>query len=185
LAARSAGLGPPSPRFLAHAERLREAATRGPVLDLASGRGRHAIAAARLGATVVALDRNADFLSALRTAASRDELPVHVVRADLEAGHAIPLRDGAFGVVMVFRYLHRPLARSIERLLSPGGLLLYETFSEAQRDLEGGPNDPAFLLSEGELPTLFEGLQTLDYGEEVRGDPASEAVAWLLARRPF
>jgi hypothetical protein len=86
---------------------------------------------------------------------------------------------------MVFRYLHRPLARSIERLLLPGGLLLYETFSEAQRDLEGGPNDPAFLLSEGELPTLFEGLQTLDYGEEVRGDPASEAVAWLLARRPL
>ena len=50
------------------------------------------------------------------------------------------------GAILVFRFLHRPLAQDIERVLAPGGLLLYETFTTQQRELERGPRNAAFLL---------------------------------------
>ena len=48
----------PSPWFTAHAARVQAGAALGPVVDLASGRGRHALAAAELGACTVAMDRD-------------------------------------------------------------------------------------------------------------------------------
>lgn len=175
-----------SPWFVAHREAVALAAQRGPIVDLACGRGRHSLACAAQGLATVGIDRNAGFLAAQREAATSDGAPCPaLVRADLEAGHAIPLVDGAAGVVLVFRYLHRPLAPEIERILAPGGLLLYETFTHAQADLPGGPSRAAFLLADDELPGLFPGLECLAHEQALRGTPAmTEAVASLAARRP-
>lgn len=170
----------PARFLLAHERALREAAALGPVLDLACGRGRNALAAARLGARVVAIDRSAAALAALRCAAAEQALPVAVVRADLEADPGLPLRAGAFGAVLVFRFLYRPLAGAIAALLRPGGLLLYETFTHHQRDLPQGPSNPAFLLGDGELPTLFPELAVLTFRE---GVTEGLALAGLAARR--
>jgi SAM-dependent methyltransferase len=151
------------------------------VLDLACGRGRHVLAVRRAGGRVVAMDRSAEALRALRAAAGGpDVLPV---RTDLEDGHGIPARDAAFGAVLVFRYLHRPLAPEIERVLRPGGLLLYETFTAHQRDLPHGPGNPDFLLEPGELPTLFPGLVVLAHEETCTPGPRPEHLARLAARR--
>ncbi len=176
----------PSPFFSAHRDALCSAAAHGPVLDLACGSGRHALAAARLGIAAVGVDRSPTALRALLQAARAERLHAWAVRADLEAGAGIPLAPGRFGAVLVFRYLWRPLAPAIETLLQPGGILLYETFTWRQRNLPYGPGNAEFLLRDGELPQLFPGLRVEAFEERERHDADGRAwhLASLLARMP-
>ncbi len=175
-----AALPQPAAFFLANRERVRAAGRLGPIVDLACGRGRNALATAALGARCVAVDRNPNFLGALRATGEEHRLNLEIVRADLETEHGIPLRSESCGAVLVFRFLYRPLAPAVEALLCPGGLLLYETFTLRQRELGGGPRNPAFLLEDGELPTLFPGLEVVIHEEVV----ADAATARLVARKP-
>ena len=181
---RAHGGARPSPHLLAHLDRLRAAAALGPVLDLACGRGRHAIALAEAGVGVLAIDRDPEAIAALAGAARARCLRVQPLRADLETPHGIPVRAGSCGAILVFRFLFRALAPAIAEALAPGGLLLYETFTIDQRSLPQGPRNPAFLLERGELPRLFPGLEVLDAWEGIRGGLEPEAVASLCARRP-
>ena len=171
---------PPSP-FLAEA--WSRGAPEGPVLDLACGRGRHARWLAARGEAVVALDRDAAALGALRGPPGPGSR-CWVVRADLERGAGIPARDGAFGAVVVFRYLHRALAAEIERVLRPGGWLVYETFTRRQAAYAHGPSRPEFLLESGEILLLFPGLRMIHFEELVTEGERPEALARLLARKP-
>ena len=176
--------GPPSAFFVRHREALAESAALGPAADVACGRGRHALALGRAGASVVALDRSGSALAGLAAAALRERLPVHPVRADLEAAPHVPLRPARCGAVIVTRYLHRPLCPALAAVLAPGGLLLYETFTRAQAELPYGPENPAFLLRRGELPGLFPTLEVLEHEEGLFEDGRRWALARLLARRP-
>jgi SAM-dependent methyltransferase len=180
-----AARGRPSAFFSAHLERVIEAAGRGPVLDLACGRGRHALVLAERGISVVALDRNRDHLDALARAARGLPGAIALVESDLESGAPPSLAQAPFPVVLVFRYLHRPLMRWIAGLLEPGGLLVYETFTRAQRRLGWGPARDTFLLESGELPTLFPTLEPLVYEEGPSDEPRPAETARLLARRPM
>jgi SAM-dependent methyltransferase len=175
---------PPSPFFLEQLAALDHAARSGPVVDLACGRGRHALAAADRGARVIALDRNAEFLAALQTHARARAAAVACIRVDLEATPIIPLQPESCGVILVFRFLYRPLAPEIEAALRPGGLLLYETFTRTQLDFDTGPRNPAFLLAPGELPTLFPGLTAIATWEGIDRSRKPTAVARLAARKP-
>ena len=87
-------------------------------------------------------------------------------------------------MILVFRFLFRPLAPAIVEALAPGGLLLYETFTIHQRDLGEGPRNPAFLLHDGELPELFARLETASHWEGLTPGPAPQALARLAARKP-
>ncbi len=174
----------PASLLLAELERLRAAAALGPVLDLACGGGRNALAVARSGVCVLALDRDRARLAALAHAAGESRLRVLPVRADLEAARGIPLASASCGAVLVFRYLHRPLVAEILRVLHPGGLLLYETFTLHQREVAEHPRNTAFLLEPGELPGLFPGLEVLGDEEAIVRAPRPEAVARLVARKP-
>ena len=174
--------GEPSAHLLAELPRLRAAAALGPVVELACGRGRNALALARAGIPTLGIDRDRDALRALREAARGAR--VSALCADLETPQGIPLRPGTCGAILVFRFLFRPLARAIEAALAPGGLLLYETFTVHQRSLAGGPSKPAFLLDPGELPGLFPGLEPLAHWEGVVETPWPQARARLSARRP-
>jgi SAM-dependent methyltransferase len=152
----------------------------GWILDLACGSGRNAAPLARARGRVVGIDRDPEALHVLLLQA-----PAACVRADLEAGGGIPLASGTCGAVLVFRFLFRPLAAEIERVLAPGGLLLYETFTQRQRDLGHGPRNPAFLLAPGELCALFPALEPLAYDEGLREGERPSATARLAARKPL
>jgi SAM-dependent methyltransferase len=178
-------LDPPSDFLTQQRARVCEAAGRGAVVDLACGRGRNALHVAGWGLRVMGIDRNPGFLTELRQRASDAERDVAAVRADLEGAGGLPLAPASCGVLLVFRYLHRPLAPQLADALAPGGLLLYETFTRHQRELGHGPRNPAFLLAEEELPRLFAPLEILEHGEGLRGAPRPSALAWLAARRPI
>jgi tellurite methyltransferase len=163
---------------------LVEAGAKGPVLDLACGRGRHALAAAALGLDVVAIDRNAELLTELARAGRALPGRIETFALDLETEvPPVPPRT-PFAAILVFRYLHRPLAPAIESWLAPDGLLLYETFTLAQRSLGWGPSRATFLLEPGELPRLFPGLVVERFEEGLTREASPAQTARLRARRP-
>jgi SAM-dependent methyltransferase len=177
---------PPSRFFEEHVAKLREAARLGPVVDLACGRGRHAVAAAMAGARVIGFDRDQASLVHLRATARERGLPIVATRTDLEAGYGIPVKSASCGAILVFRFLFRPLATAIRDALAPGGLLLYESYTTHQPRLGSRPRNPAFLLRDGELLELFEtlpGLEIFDYWEGWARSREPEAVARLAAQR--
>ena len=131
----------PSPWIVRFAHLVPREAT---VLDLACGHGRHARFFAGRGARVLALDRDADALSALAGIRGVDTRV-----ADLEAG-GWPLGDECFDAIVVTNYLHRPLFAPMLAALAPDGALLYETFA-AGNEAYGRPSNPAFLLERNEL----------------------------------
>ncbi len=180
--------GPPSAFFREHESRLLASRSIGPTLDLACGRGRHALAAADLGLSVVALDRNRDALESLARITPRPVEGgtgrIEIVCADLESPSRPKLEVASFGAVLVFRYLHRPLFGWIEELVGPGGFVLYETFTEAQTKLGWGPKRNDFLLRSGELAKLFPELVVEIYEEGPSNDDRSAQTARLLASRP-
>jgi len=169
---------------LEHMPELRAAAALGPVVDLACGKGRNALALASQGIDCLALDRSLESLKELRRAASSLPGRVTPLQCDLENPAELPFKAGACGAILVFRFLFRPLAPAIERSLAPGGLLLYETFTREQPTHGWGPRRPEFLLAPGELTALFRTLEILHHDEQPTSSPRPEASARLVARRP-
>jgi 2-polyprenyl-3-methyl-5-hydroxy-6-metoxy-1,4-benzoquinol methylase len=152
------------------------------VLDLACGEGRHALAAAALGGHVRAVDHDADKLASARELAAARGLSVEFECVDLEG----PWPDfGTYDAVLVFNYLDRVRMPAVLGCVGPGGVLIMETFLEAQRELGWGPTDAAHLLQPGELSQLVRPLEVV-HGREVLEPVDAErwrAVASVVARR--
>ena len=174
-----ADLERPSSWFAWHAHRI-HSGTR--VLDVACGSGRHALAAAQLGARVTGVDRDPDGLDAGRREAKSRQLDVKFIEADLEQEWPAL---GTFDLVMVFNYLDRLRMPRIVEAVAPGGLLLLEAFLEAQRAFGWGPQKDDHLLRSGELAKLVTPLTVLHGREVIEAvDNARwSAVASVLAQR--
>lgn len=151
-------------------------ATGGRALDLAMGRGRHALPLARAGFRVFGVDIRWEGVCDAMSAAAAEGLAIRGWCADLTQH---PLPRARFDLVLVTRYLQRDLFAPIREAVVPGGVVIYETFTSAQRALGTGPTSPDHLLEPDELRRAFEGFDVLFY-EEVA---SPEAVARIVARR--
>jgi tellurite methyltransferase len=147
-------------------------------LDIAMGRGRHAVLLARHGFETYGVDIDVEAVNDAMQTAAREGLRIRGWCADLTASR---LPEHAFDLVVVTRYLQRDLFPSIKASLRMGGCVLYETFTTAQRELGTGPRSPDHLLRPGELLTVFDGWDVMFYEEVER----PEAVARLVAQRRF
>jgi 2-polyprenyl-3-methyl-5-hydroxy-6-metoxy-1,4-benzoquinol methylase len=168
----------PSTWFLWHAHRIRRGDR---VVDLACGEGRHSVAAAESGAQVVAIDRDPVTLALARGRAQAAGLSMKWLELDLE-GEWPDL--GVFDAVLVFNYLDRAKMPRILQLVAPGGLLIMETFLEAQREAGWGPTSSAHLLRAGELARLVAPLKVVHGREALETLDAEHwrAVASVVAR---
>ena len=164
-------------RWLVDHQRLLPGA--GTALDVACGRGRNAIWLAQRGLETLAVDRDTTALQDLRAEAERLGLPLKTASIDLERGDG-RLPPAAFDVIVVVRYLHRPLFPVLTEAVRSGGVLVYETFTREQA-ARGRPTNPAFLLEPGELRTLVSPLEVL---VEREGDFEGKMLASVIARRP-
>ncbi len=149
----------------------------GTVLDVACGRGRHALLLASAGFDVRAIDRDPDAIAFLRATAGRLGLALACEVVDLETEPPPDLSQAAYDAVLVFNYLHRPLMPALRAAVKPGGRLFYETFT-AQQAERGHPRNPAFLLQPGELPILMAPLSVIRSRE---GDVAGRFIASVVA----
>jgi len=142
--------------------------TRGPVLDVASGSGRHSRLFVQNNIPVVAVDRDAQSIPGVR-----------FVKADLEDGSPWPFAGERFGAIVVANYLHRPLLALIAGALEEGGVLIYETFMLGN-ERYGRPSNPNFLLRPGELLQAFGALTVVAFEQ---GDTGKALVQRICVIR--
>jgi SAM-dependent methyltransferase len=91
-------------------------------LDVAMGRGRHAIVLARTGYRVFGVDLKHDNVHDAAARIAAEGWRLRAWCADLAAS---PLPAERFELVLVARYLQRDLFPALIRALTPGGVLLY------------------------------------------------------------
>jgi tellurite methyltransferase len=168
--------------FIEREARRARAARPGPgrALDLACGSGRAAVFLALEGWCVEGWDLDASALERARALAARHAADARFAQVDLE-GATPPEPPQPFDLIVVVRFLHRPLFPWIERALAPGGRLLYETFRDGQQRF-GPPRRERHLLRPGELLTAFPSL-VVERHEETP-EEAPPLLARLAARRP-
>jgi SAM-dependent methyltransferase len=150
----------------------------GRVLDLACGRGRHALYLAARGYFVEAVDRDAEALACLRGHAN-----VSARVADLEK-EQWPYDGERFAGIVVTNYLHRPLFPLLLAALSPAAVLIYETFA-AGNERFGKPRNPDHLLAPDELLETVRGkLRVIAFEDVIIEVPKPAAVQRICAIAP-
>lgn len=149
----------------------------GRALDVAMGASRHARVLASAGYRVFGVDIKHEAVREAMAALAHDGLAMRGWCADLTVSGLPP---GRFDLVVVTRFLQRDLFPSLIGALRLGGVILYETFTEAQRAHGRGPTSGEHLLKSGELPSYFSQIETLFYEETTEPD----ALARLAARAP-
>lgn len=167
----------PSGWLLENADLLRRG---GRVLDVACGRGRHALLLAGAGFDVTAIDRDAAAIARLRTTADRLGFPLTTDVIDLETDPPPSLGTGTYDAILCFKYLHRPLMPMVRAATKPGGRIFYETFTARQAE-RGHPKNPAFLLGDGELSQLMAPFTILRSRE---GETEQGFMAAVVAEGP-
>ncbi len=136
------GVDEPSPYLTDFLRRLKPQVRGGAVLDVGCGEGRHAIAAARLGYRVTAIDYEPLALARARRAAKeKGAAAVRFRRADV---FALPFADASFDIVLDYGCLHHQkksdwaaYRRSILRVLKPAGYYILSVFSPDFRMFRG------------------------------------------------
>jgi SAM-dependent methyltransferase len=149
----------------------------GLALDIACGAGRHGIYLAERGLRVVGVDSSWQGLARGRELASRKELTISWVQADL-GKFALP--TAAFDVILCFYYRDPKIYGQIRQALRPGGLLIYETYTLDQLRFATGPRNPAHLLEPAEVLRAFGDWDVILYRETWR----ERGLASIVARKP-
>jgi tellurite methyltransferase len=158
---------------------------RGVALDVAAGRGRNALALARAGHHVVAVDYSAEAMRLLAATARDAQLAIWPIVANLDNFH---LKDESLDAIVNINFLDRALFPKFERALRPGGVLIASTFLVDQAAI-GHPRDPRFLLGHGELRALAGSLEIEEYREGPvtysNGDRAFRGSMLARRRKPI
>jgi SAM-dependent methyltransferase len=137
---------------------------RGVVLDVACGYGRHARWFYERNHPLALVDRAQAAIEFIATALpARSIQTVEAVVADIEEG-PWPFEGRQFEAVIVTNYLWRPLLPTLLASLAPGGVLIYETFTQGNETV-GKPSRPDFLLRPGELLQVCQGLKVVAFEE--------------------
>ncbi len=146
----------------------------GRALDVACGRGANAFYLARKGLSVHAWDISQIAVDSM----------LEYQRTHLQLTNVIPqVRDvvehppepDAFDVIVVSRFLDRPLCAKLSASLKSGGVLFYQTFT-------AGLSNRDYLLRPNELPELFADLEScLSYESPL--DERGFSEAYFVGRK--
>lgn len=160
----------------------------GTVLDVATGRGRHALYLASKGFSIHGIDRDADALNELQQQAQAAGLSSITTECrDLELNPQQPpdLGTAMYDAILVFFYLYRPLFPRLVNALKPGGVIMYETFLLDNHIHRQHPRRKEFCLENNELLTHLQELRILHYDEGDHESSSGRAfTARMLAQKP-
>ncbi len=147
----------------------------GVVLDLACGAGRHSALLASLGYRILAVDQDISAIEPLKSDF------IQAQKLDLE-GSIWPLHGQQFSAIVATNYLYRPFLDELPKMLSEGGVLIYETFADGNAEF-GKPSNPNFLLNSGELLALAQrsGLTVIAYEDIYLDQPKPAMVQRICA----
>ena len=150
------------------------------LLDLACGYGQHSILAQKLGLRVTATDIDASKLINLKNFKN-----ITTVRVDIENKQNYWLfKNNFFDVILISKYLFRPILNNIFDSIKYDGYLLYETFSEENKKF-GKPNNPEYLLKQGELLNFSKKkkMKIIEYEEIIITQKHSKAIQRIFAKK--
>jgi hypothetical protein len=149
----------------------------GRALEVAGGAGRHSIWLASRGLDVTIADISAVGLAQARERAAEAGVMIRTLETDLQEA---PFPAGPWDLIVSVCYLWRPIYAAYPATLASGGILV--VIQPTKKNLERHDKPPAdFLLEEGELPRLVQGLEIVHYEEGWLADDRHDAV--LVARR--
>lgn len=149
----------------------------GRALDVAGGAGRNAIWLARRGLEVTVVDISETALAIACADAATAGVTLSTISLDLEV---VPLPRGPWDLVLSFHYLQRELFSQFPEVLAPGGLLVCVQATRSNLQRWEHPSE-RFLLEDGELAGLVEGLEVLRLEEGWLDEGHHDAR--LLARK--
>jgi len=146
----------------------------GNALDYASGLSGNGVFLAQQGFEVSAWDLSDIAVNKVNAYAHEKQLSLHAEKMDLE--NSVDKLKGEFDVIVVSFFLHRESLPILYKLLKPGGVLFYQTFSG--EPLNGiGPSRSAFRLRRGELLEVFSNMQLLSYREDCSSTGKNNVIA--------
>ncbi|MEA2111488.1 MAG: methyltransferase domain-containing protein [Campylobacterota bacterium] len=148
----------------------------GRALDIASGPGRNSMFLAEQGFKVDAVDISDTALSYLE---NREN--IRAVCADLDV---YELEEG-YDLIINCNFLDRALITQIKKALNIDGIILFETFVEANGEEFHMPSNESYHLHVNELLEMFRDFEVICYEEKVdinlRGEKVK--IASLVARK--
>lgn len=152
------------------------------VLDLACGNGHNGLVLKQHNIDVLFADIQQTHLDHLVTYENINQSNVWCADFESETKiDAVKLSKMQLQGVIVFRYLHRPLFDALKRSVKSGGFVIYETFTEQNKQF-GRPNRDQFLLKKDELKTLFKDWDILFYFEGIKQSP-DRAIAQVVCKK--
>ncbi len=150
-------------------------ACKGKALEIACGTGANSIFLAKKGFRVVAIDISEVAINKARLQAKREGVE-HLLRFKPMDVRAFGFMPEQYSIVLSFYFLDRSLFRRMERSLSKGGVLIFETYNYKYLDLN--PTfDPRYVLNKNELLKSFSGLELLYYSE-------TSFITTFVAKKP-
>lgn len=181
IAARDYALNPFEVAALGH--------LKGDVLDLGCGLGNLALAAARRGARVTALDACAAAVENLRQLARTEGLAVEAMRRDLRAWRPEREWDGVacIGLLMFFAPADaRAGIGAIRSAVRAGGVAVVNALVEGTTYFDMFDADAHCLFEEGELERAFDGWTLLASTRDTFAAPRGTVKRFetVIARRP-
>lgn len=148
------------------------------------GEGRNALYLAAQGYRVTGIDISYPAVAKCLRQARQKGLVIGGIVADLER---FPIKENEYDLMVNFYYLQRDLIPQIKAGLKPGGMVVFETYTQEQTRY-GHPLNPDYLLKPNELLDLFRGMRVLVYRELVvsseRQPGQLKAIASLIAQCP-
>jgi SAM-dependent methyltransferase len=148
-------------------------------LDVACGAGRDAVYLAMRGFDVEAIDILPEAIERAVDLAARHHVTLRARVCDVRQ---IVLPAGAYDLISVMRFLHRPLWPRLRQALAPGGYLICEAYHMTNLRTGLPPRKRQHLVDSGELVAAMQGLEVLVVADPVKHD--GRALSRLLARRP-
>jgi tellurite methyltransferase len=161
---------------------------RGRALDVACGAGRNSLFLASAGWQVDAVDISPVALARAREIAMSRGLGIHWIEADLEVDPGRMLPPGPYDLIVMTRYVNRPLFRLLPDRLACGGTFICDQHVDSTADVTG-PKTPDFRLRHNELLQAVAGAgpehRVLYYREDLVTEPDGRdaALAQLVLRR--
>ena len=133
------------------------------VLDLGMGEGRNAVFLARKGYKVTGIDISSVAVKKSRALAREFGVRINGIVASLDK---YKFQEKSLDAIICFYYVDRELNKRMLKWLKPGGILIYEAYSDLQRQIKGYQQyDKRYLLRPGELLNMFDGMKVLKYEE--------------------
>jgi len=151
----------------------------GRILDMGMGEGRNAVYLATKGFQVIGVDISSVAVKKADSLAKENKVKVETVIADLTS---YKLPKNSLDGIICFYFVDRSLVEKMQGWLRPGGVIIYEAYTDNQRKIKGFEHfNKNYLLHEGELINLFKGFHVLKYEEPLMTNSFTSS---LVAQKP-